>query len=113
MRQTTDDYHVDPFAPITISNISEVTEFTEDQQKDHEAWERNTYYTFAFKYCAQAAKVDLKKERYEDPETQTMWNCLRKFDGAFSIFNSEKTRFFKNRDLITAQGGDIFAHLNK
>jgi hypothetical protein len=113
MRQTTDDYRVDPFAPITISSIPEVSEFTEEQLADHVAWERNTYYTFAYKYCVQTTKVDLTKESYEKPETTAMGNCLRKFGSAFKLFNSEKARFFKNRDLITAQGGDIFAHLNK
>lgn len=69
--------------------------------------------SLAYKFCVQAAKVNLKKGDFDKTELKTFENCLNKYDMAFSLYAKEKTTFHNSLDQIRARGGDIFGHLNK
>ncbi len=97
MRQTTDDYHIDPFKPIQSSDIP-YPDLDSVQQRDHEAWQTNTMTSLAYKFCVQAAKVNLTKRDFDKTELKTFENCLNKYDMAFSLYAKEKTTFHNSLD---------------
>lgn len=81
--------------------------------ENQRVWSRNHLSSQALKWCAKRTNFNLSSADVSGSEEGAMQNCLNNYHAAAGIFIGEKNVFLARLNAITAEGGDIYADLNK
>ncbi len=89
MRQITDEYRIDPFKSISTAPIAE-PELNQKQALVHKRWQRNTFLSQAYKYCASNTSYNLSSATVSSDEQSNFKNCLKTYQASFKLYLKEK-----------------------